>query len=113
MIELTGTPNPWFSATLNASRDLSEMLGIAKGVLADGVVNEQEAGFLYEWATSRPDVATAWPGSALVQRLRKIFRDGSVSEEERADLAQLLIELTGGNVGIVRSAEGSSTLPLD
>ena len=36
-------------------RDLSELLGLAKGMLADGVVNDKEAEYLVKWGLNHPD----------------------------------------------------------
>ena len=94
-------------------RDLSEMLGIAKGVLADGVVSNAEASLLREWLTAHPDVVAGWPGNILSQRLRQVFEDGVVTAEESGDLGDLLRGLLGGEIGIVRTFEGAIALPLD
>ena len=94
-------------------RDLCEMIGMVKGVLADGVVNDQEAEALRVWTMAHPDVSAAWPGSVLSERLWRIFEDGNVSEAERADLKSLLEDLVGGVDGIICGATAPTDLPLD
>jgi hypothetical protein len=42
-------------------RDLSELLGLAKGMLADGVVNDKEADYLVKWGLNHPDGLDQWP----------------------------------------------------
>jgi len=91
--------------------DLAEMLGLAKGILADGVVTESEAVLLREWMDAHPGVVGGWPGSVLSRRLRQIFDDGVATSEECEDLALLLEELLGGKIGIMRG--GATALPLD
>jgi hypothetical protein len=41
--------NLYFNTARRTERDLSELLGIAKGFLADGLVTEGEARFLLAW----------------------------------------------------------------
>lgn len=92
---------------------MAEMLGLAKGVLADGVVSEDEAMALINWADGHPDVILAWPCNVLYRRLRKVFDDGHASAEEREELRGLLSELVGGESGMVGGETASSGLPLD
>jgi hypothetical protein len=57
-IDCHGQPyNVRFNRARRAERDLSELLGLAKGVLADGVVNEPEAEFIRQWVETHPDAA--------------------------------------------------------
>jgi hypothetical protein len=108
-----GQPHQYFNAGRRADRDLSEMLGLVKGVLADGVVTDDEAFFLRDWMEAHPDVVSAWPGSVLCRRLRMIFEDGVVTDAERDDLSELLQGLIGGKLGILSGLEPSATLPFD
>ena len=91
--------------------EIAEMLGIAKGVLADGVVTESEASMLRSWIDGHPDVVGRWPGNVLSKRLQHIFEDAIVTPEEGEDLAELLEQLLGGKIGIVRG--GITALPLE
>ena len=94
-------------------RDMAEMIGYAKGVLSDGVVNEDEAMSLMTWADNNPDVILTWPANVVYRRLRKIFSDGHASEEECDDLRELLEELVGGEGGTIGGETASTGLPLD
>jgi NAD-dependent DNA ligase len=102
-----------FNASRRTERDISEMLGLAKGVLADGEVSSGEAALLNDWMRTHPDVVSTWPGDILARRLSHIFADGRVEEAEREDLAELLRDLVGGVAGILASDNASTTLPLD
>lgn len=108
-----GQPDSRYNAERRAERDLCEMLGLAKGVLADGRVNEEEALAFRTWFDSRPEVAAHWPGIAIARRLRAIYSDGSASQDELDDLRDLLSELTGGEAGVICGEVASSELPLD
>lgn len=107
-----GDPDPSINVEHRIRRDTSEMLGLAKGILFDGVVTEEEAMGLMNWADERPDFAMAWPGNVIYRRLRKIFDDGHASDEEREDLRALLEELVGEG-GTVGGETATTGLPLD
>ena len=104
------------SIALNAARrrdrDVSEMIGLAKGVLADGVVTAAEAALLRDWAAAHPEAVSAFPGDLLFSRLQRIFADGVVSPEEQEDLADLLRQLVGGTAGIIAGEDAALVLPL-
>ncbi len=40
---------------------IGELIGIAKGVIADGHVNQAEAGFLFEWMQMNRAASQQWP----------------------------------------------------
>jgi len=75
---------------------IAEMLGLVRGVLADGVVNDAEAEALAAWVREHPTVTRHWPGDVLHRRLERIFADGRVDDAERADLADLLTRILEG-----------------
>jgi len=102
-----------FNEDRRLERDTSEMLGLAKGVLSDGRIVDEEVRLIRSWIKSHPDVRNTWPVNVLAQRLERIFDDGKVSEEEREDLHSLLNELVGGKAGIIGMENAATTLPLD
>jgi len=108
-----GQPNGGINVEHRTKRDLAEMLGLAKGILIDGEVTEDEAMALMTWADDHPDIIMAWPGNVVYRRLRTIFSDGHASEEERQDLKELLAELVGGEAGVVGGETASTGLPFD
>ena len=85
---------------------------LAKGVLADGVVNEPEADFIRQWVQAHPDAVEQWPVNVLQERLCRIYADGRVDETER-DLAELLSALVGGRAGIIVGEDAATDLPVD
>ena len=105
--------NSRFNASQRADRDVSEMLGLVKGVLADGKVTSDEAVMLDNWVLSHPDVTSTWPGNILLERLQRIFQDGKISKSEQLDLLELLNDLVGGKAGIIGGENTATTLPLD
>ena len=94
------------------TRDICELLGLAKGILVDGVVTEDEVRFLRGWVDHHPEAATLWPVSAIWRRLETIFADGRVDEQEQEDLRTLLESLVGGTVTTDLVESGAAT-PFD
>lgn len=105
--------NTAFNRARRAERDLSEMLGLAKGMLADGIVNEFEARLLHSWALDHPDALSQWPNSLIFSRLRQHFADGAIDDAERVELAALREALIGGAESILLGYGPATTLPLD
>lgn len=112
-LDADAQPSGGFNASRRLDRDISEMLGLVKGVLADGVVTVGEAELLRDWAKAHPDVVRDWPGRILHERLKSIFADGRIDDIERADLADLLRDIVGGSAGVILGASAATQLPLD
>ena len=102
-----------FNRARRVERDLSEMLGLAKGMLADGVVTDDEARCLRDWTRNHPDALSAWPMGLIAGRLQQVFADGRVDDAERADLKELLEALVGGSTSLLLGYDAPTTLPLD
>jgi NAD-dependent DNA ligase len=78
------------------NRSLGALLGIAQGVLCDGLLNDQEIIFLNEWLTENDAISATWPGDLIHARIKSILDDGIISEDERNYLTDTLQELIGG-----------------
>jgi len=102
-----------FNRAGRCERDLSEMLGLAKGMLSDGVVNTLEATYLRDWGVNHPDALKCWPISLIFSRLHQYFDDGHIDDAERVALHELLSHLVGGTASLLLGYEGATTLPLD
>jgi len=112
--DANGQPlNTHFNRARRADRDVAEFLGLAKGVLADGIVTEAEAEVVARWVAAHPDAGNQWPISVLAPRLGRIFQDGIVHENERLELAEILTEIVGGTGGVVVGEDASTSLPFD
>lgn len=105
--------NVRFNRARRAERDCSELLGLAKGLLADGMVTDAETLLVGEWVANHPDAAEQWPVNRLKERLDRIFADGMVDAEEREDLSKLLESIVGGTAGMIVGEDASTELPLD
>ena len=114
MLDPHGQPyNLRFNTARRTERDLSELLGLAKGLLADGDITAEEAVLVNTWVRNHPDAAKRWPVNILAERLGRIFADGHVDEAERLELAEVLNSLVGGTAGVIVGEDASTDLPLD
>lgn len=92
-------------------RAVDELLGICKGVIADGKVVPHEADYLKLWLDKHEEYKGFWPANVLSERIAKIYADGVVDEAEQAELAELLSRITGEKPGFqdaIRLADGVS-----
>jgi len=105
--------NVVFNARRRTERDLSEMLGLAKGMLADGVINTEEARYLHDWGANHPDALVQWPLSLIFSRLQQFVADGRIDDDERLELKEILASLVGGTASLMLGYEAATTLPLD
>jgi hypothetical protein len=90
-----------FNRARRAERDLCELLGLARGLLADGVVTPDEATLLHDWVGRHEDALDHWAVRTVHDRLSTHFEDGIIDDDERADLKALLDSLVGGELSAV------------
>ena len=90
-----GQPLKVFNAKYRTTRAVNEMLGLCRGLIADGVLTEGEVACLNNWVRANSEVATLFPIRAITERLQRIFADRVVTDEERSDLLELLQKTTG------------------
>ncbi len=113
-----------YNARRLATRSVDELIGICKGVVADGVVNSEEANFLVGWLNANRPVMDVWPVNVLSVRIEKMLEDNCIDEIERKELFKLLTDIVGGTgkCEAVNKTTGevvenisspSMTLPLD
>ncbi|HAW32731.1 MAG TPA: hypothetical protein DCY03_32270, partial [Planctomycetaceae bacterium] len=59
------------SRTFNAARlndrKIDELIGLCKGVLADGEVTQFEVEFLQNWLRNNQEISEHWPANVLYQ----------------------------------------------
>jgi hypothetical protein len=105
--------NVQFNRARRTERDISEFLGLAKGLLADGVVSPDEAHLVRDWIEAHPDVHDVWPINAVVNRVRQVYQEGCIDPTEQKDLAALLTAVVGGTAGMIVGHDAPTDLPLD
>ena len=76
------------SETLKQS--LGELLGIARGLMADQKLTDSEIHFLHDWLEERYSMTSSFPGNVIYERIKDVLEDGVVTEEERSHLVNTL-----------------------
>lgn len=102
-----------FSAKRRADRTVDELIGMSRMILADGIVNEQEAEFLSTWLQTNADYCDVWPINVLNKRIQAFLEDGVIDKKERTELFDLLSELVGGRPTHEKIASFASVLPFN
>jgi hypothetical protein len=96
-LDADAQPHNAYNHARRSDRSASELIGIARGVLADGVVTEGEFDLLVGWLEANPDALYCYPGSILLKRVQRILAHRRVDPEELEDIAELLRELIGAS----------------
>lgn len=101
-----------------SERSVDELIGVCRGVLADGSIVQAEAEFLLGWMKANRAECMEWPVNMLYGRVSEMLQDSVLDSDERKELFDLLSKITGGvlpkaisETGLVVS--GSIALPLD
>ncbi|WP_298166955.1 BRCT domain-containing protein [Novosphingobium sp.] len=94
-----------------SARQIDELIGLARGLCADGVLNTLEVEFLQGWLAASLAVSNQPFLLKLYERIEYHLRDGCIDESEREDLFDTLKGLTGGRTEIGEVLK-STSLPL-
>jgi NAD-dependent DNA ligase len=94
-----------------SSRQIDELIGLARGLIADGVLNHKEIEFLQTWLTANVSISDQPLIGTLYDRVEASLADGMVSREEHEDLFDALNSLADRNVDLGEVLK-STTLPL-
>lgn len=71
-------------------RQVDELIGLAKGIAADGILANSELDFLVRWLVANREITRDPLVSALYGQIQGMLGDGVFTEEERSDLLGLL-----------------------
>jgi hypothetical protein len=72
---------------------MREMIGLAKGFVCDGNLNDAEVVALQQWLFNNSGLLETSPVSQLGDRLLRALQDRVMDEEERKDLTAILTEV--------------------
>lgn len=95
-------------------RNIDELIGISRGLLADGSINEDEAKYLLQWIENHFDNIDLkeYPLDTIYDRLKKVLADNILDEDEALEIKELLQSFTGDKPITEQVKSMSSTLPL-
>ena len=108
-------PVEGITASRRVDRASNELVGICRGLLADGHVSQMEAQFLKDWIERNAQFIGLYPFGQIYGQLSAILRDGFIDEDESADLQDTLVRFVGGEAfdPKAQTASRSTTLPVD
>ena len=75
-----------FGSKRISDRQLDEMVGLARGLCADGIINAAEVEFLQKWIAATASVIAQPIFLTLYDRITEILSDGAVTADECAEL---------------------------
>jgi NAD-dependent DNA ligase len=93
------------------SRQIDELVGIARGVAADGVLNQSEVEFLQKWLAANSVISDQPVIRTLYRRVDEVLRDGVVDEDECVELLETLNNFSNRDFELGEVLK-STTLPL-
>ncbi len=96
-----------------AERNIDELIGLCKGIIADGSIVHSEAQFLLQWMEMNQNAAHQWPANVLYSRISEYLSDGILDDSEKEELFALLKQITGGEKVADTVQSMTTTLPLD
>jgi NAD-dependent DNA ligase len=71
-------------------QSLGELLGLARGLMADQELSNSEIRFLHDWLEERYLMTSSFPGNVIHERIKDVLEDGVITEEERSHLVGTL-----------------------
>ncbi|SDF69151.1 hypothetical protein SAMN05216571_101234 [Onishia taeanensis] len=101
-----------FSQARVNDRNMDELIGISRGLIADGQIVQAEAEFLLRWIEQASSMGEDPIFKMMVSRIGDMMEDGVLDQDESAELLQMLQALTGED-GKIHHYKRPSDLPLD
>lgn len=93
-------------------RQIDTLIGISKGLVADGKIDHGEAEFLLTWLIQNQQPGENPILQNLLQRVSQMLQDGALDPEESAELLGVLKAISGEKSEIGELAK-PTTLPLN
>jgi hypothetical protein len=95
-----------------SGRQIDELIGLARGLLADEKIDQSEVEFLQKWLVTNLAISNQPLIRTLYKRLNEILRDGIVDADEASDLFDTLNHFVHRDFELGRSLKTTS-LPLN
>ncbi|MCB1343353.1 MAG: BRCT domain-containing protein [Pseudooceanicola sp.] len=92
-------------------RQVTELIGIARGLIVDGHLSDTEIHFLRGWLAANEGVTGNPLIGLLVDRIETVMADGVIDEDERRELHETLTEMTANDFEVGEALK-ATTLPL-
>lgn len=92
-------------------RQIDELIGISRGLLADGAINQAEVEFLQKWLAANVEVSDQPLIKMLYRRINEVMADGVADDLEKVELFETLSRFTNHDFEIGEPLK-ASTLPV-
>lgn len=89
--------------------DVNMLIGLLKGITADGVINQSEFKALKHFVDEKKDLISTYPFDVICKRINEILSDGVVTDDELASLKELACDITGTDFTEDGDAVGGAT----
>ena len=94
-----------------AARQIDELIGLARGLAADGDLNQAEVEFLQKWLAANEAISHQQLIRTLYQRINDVLADGVLDGEEKIVLLETLNSFSRRDFELGEILK-PSTLPL-
>jgi NAD-dependent DNA ligase len=94
------------------ARQMDELVGLARGMSADGAINQAEVEYLQKWLVAYADVRENPLVIPLLERVNGMLADRKLDAEEAKELLETLREFSGSDFELGEPLK-ATTLPLD
>lgn len=92
-------------------RQVNELIGLAHGIIADGVTNQAEAEYLFKWMAANRSVSANPVVGLLYDRVDLMLADGKLDPDEARELLDTLTHFAAGDFELGEVTKATS-LPL-
>lgn len=93
------------------SRQIDELVGLARGIAADGLINQGEVEFLQKWLAANAEISSQPMIHQLYERVNDVLSDGLLDAEEARDLLDTLNSFSNRDFELGEVMK-STSLPL-
>jgi len=93
------------------ARQIDELIGLARGLVADGAINLAEVEFLQKWLAANSHISEQPIMRRLYGRVGEILADGVVDDDEKAELLDTLNRFSNRDFELGETLK-ATTLPL-
>ena len=94
-----------------ADRQVNELVGLARGLAADGKIDQQEVEYLQKWLAANVSIRQQPLIGILYRRIEEVLSDGVADEDERAELFETLSAFSDHSTEL-GEVQKPTTLPL-
>lgn len=94
-------------------RTIDELIGLAKGICADNIVNLEEANFLLCWMKRNTQYCEDRIVNRLYGRIKEMLVDKALDEAEQKELLEILKSVSGEHCPSAKVEATAASFPLD